>query len=115
VKVAQDYYAPILGELEHLVMLALFRHGNGAYGVQLLREIRERTGREVAPSAMYVTLQRLEEKQMVVSYVGAPTAQRGGRRRKHYLLDTLGERALGRAYRTFRSMAEGVEEGLAAL
>jgi len=115
VKPAQDYYAPVLGELEQLVLLALFRLGSGAYGAQLLREIRERTGRDVALSAMYVTLQRLEEKRMVVSYVGEPTAQRGGRRRKHYLLDALGERALGRAYRTIRAMTHGVEDGLAAL
>ena len=45
-----DYYAPVLGEFELLVLLALLRLGNGAYGASILRDIRERTGREVAIS-----------------------------------------------------------------
>ena len=60
-----DYYAPILGEFEQLVLLALLRLGNGAYGAAILREIRERTGREVAIGALYMTLGRLEGKKMV--------------------------------------------------
>ena len=49
---------------------------------------------------------------MVVSYVGTPTAQRGGRRRKHYLLDTAGQRALVRAYCTFGMMTAGLQDEL---
>jgi hypothetical protein len=52
---------------------------------------------------------------MVASYAGIPTAQRGGRRRKHYLMDTEGQKALGRAYRAFTAMADGVESELALL
>jgi hypothetical protein len=52
---------------------------------------------------------------MVVSYVGDPTATRGGRRRKHFVLAEEGERALGRAYRTFTRMSAGLEERLEAL
>ena len=110
-----DYYAPILGEFEQLVLLALLRLGNGAYGAALLREIRSRTGREVALGTLYMTLSRLEQKEMVCAYVGEPTKERGGRRRKHYLLDTEGKRALGRAYRTLRTMAEGLESELDSL
>ena len=110
-----DYYAPILGELEQLVLLALLRLGNGAYGASLLREIRTRTGREVALGSLYMTLGRLEQKEMVCAYIGEPTKERGGRRRKHYLLDTEGKRALGRAYRTLRSMAQGLESELESL
>jgi DNA-binding PadR family transcriptional regulator len=62
-----DYYAPVLGEFELLVLLALLRLGNGAYGASILRDIRERTGREVAIGALYMTLGRLEAKQMVSS------------------------------------------------
>jgi len=54
-----DYYAPVLGEFELLVLLALLRLGNGAYGASILRNIRERTGREVAIGALYMTLGRL--------------------------------------------------------
>jgi DNA-binding PadR family transcriptional regulator len=64
---------------------------------------------------MYVTLARLEQKKLVCSYVGEPSPQRGGRRRKHYLIDTAGQRALGRAYRVFTTMAEGIEGELAKL
>jgi hypothetical protein len=50
---------------------------------------------------------------MIVSYAGNPTPQRGGRRRRHYLIDTEGEKALGRAYRAFAAMTEGIETDLA--
>jgi DNA-binding PadR family transcriptional regulator len=110
-----DYYAPILGELEQLVLLALIRLGNGAYGVTIRAEIRGRTGRDVSEGGIYMTLGRLEKKSMIASYVGLPTHQRGGRRRRHYLIDKAGERALGRAYRALRAMSEGIESGLMAL
>ncbi len=112
---AQDYYAPVLGEFEHLTLVALLRLGNGAYGAAIRREIRERTGRDASIGTVYMTLARLERKKMIVSYVGNPTSQRGGRRRRHYLIKTEGEQALGRAYRAFVSMAEGFERELAGL
>ncbi len=111
----QDYYAPVVGEFELLVLLALIRLGNGAYGASILREIRDRTARDVSEGTVYVTLGRLEEKQMIVSYVGLPTRQRGGRRRKHYLIDKNGEQSLGRAWRALAAMADGLEPHLAAL
>ena len=112
---AQDYYAPILGEFEHLVLLALVRLGNGAYGAAIRREIRERTGRDASMGTVYMTLGRMEEKKMVVSYVGLPSPQRGGRRRRHYLIDVQGQQALGRAYRAVTAMSEGIEKDLLIL
>jgi PadR family transcriptional regulator len=105
-------FGAILGEFEQLVLLALLRLGNGAFGAAIHREIVTRTGRELPPSAVYVTLDRLEGKRMVCSYIGTPTRQRGGRRRKHYLLDTAGQRALVRAYRTFGAMTAGLQAEL---
>jgi PadR family transcriptional regulator, regulatory protein PadR len=105
-------FGSILGEFEQLVLLALLRLGNGAFGAAIHREIVARTGRDLPPGAVYVTLDRLEGKRMVVSYVGAPTKERGGRRRKHYLLDTAGQRALVRAYRTFGAMTAGLQPEL---
>jgi len=110
-----DYYAPILGEFEQLVLMALMRLGNGAYGASILKEIRDRTGRDLSEGTVYMTLGRLEEKKMIASYVGLPTRQRGGRRRRHYLLDKEGERALGRAWRSIHLMSAGIEPALAAL
>jgi PadR family transcriptional regulator PadR len=105
----------ILGEFEQLVLIALLRLGNGAFGAAIYREIVARTGRDIPASAVYVTLDRLEAKKMVCSYVGNPSRHRGGRRRRHYLMDTNGQRALGRAYRTFKAMSEGLHHELEAL
>ena len=111
----QDYYSPVLGEFELLVLLSLLRLGNGAYGAAILRDIRERATREVAIGTLYMTLGRLEKKKMVVSYVGSPTAERGGRRRRHYVLDAVGEQALGRAHRTYLAMTDGLTDRLQQL
>ncbi len=111
----QDYYAPLIGEFEQVVLLSLLRLGNGAWGAAIRRDIQERIERELPVSVVYVTLQRMEKKGMVKSYVGEPTAERGGRRRRHYLIDTPGEQALGRSYRALKKMAEGMEPRLEEL
>ncbi len=115
VKHIKDYSAPVIGEFEMMVLMSLLRLGNGAYGASIRRDIEERTIREVSVGTLYMTLARLEEKRMICSYVGNPTKQRGGRRRRHYLMDTGGQRALGRAYRTLNAMAEGLQPELDAL
>lgn len=111
----QDYFAPVLGEFEQIVLMSLLRLGNGAYGAAILRDVRDRTRRDVSVGTLYMTLGRLERKKMVVAYIGDPTGERGGRRRKHYLLAALGEQALGRAYRTWLAMADGMEAALRRL
>ena len=115
VKHIQDYYAPLLGEFEQVVLLSLLRLGNGTWGAAIRRDIQERIGRDLPVSVVYVTLQRMEKKGWVKSYVGEPTPERGGRRRRHYLIDTPGEHALGRSYRALVKMSEGLEARLAAL
>ena len=112
VKHIQDYYAPLIAEFEQVVLLSLLRLGNGTWGAAIRRDIRERIGRELPVSVVYVTLQRMEQKGMVKSYVGEPTAERGGRRRRHYLIDAPGEQALGRSYRALMKMCEGLEAQL---
>ena len=63
-----------------------------------------------------MTLGRLEEKKMVCSYVGLPSHERGGRRRKHYLMDTAGQTRAGpRVSRPFTAMAQGIESELEGL
>lgn len=115
VKHIQDYYASILGEFEQVVLLTLLRLGNGAWGAAIRRDVQDRLGRELPVSVVYVTLQRLEKKGMVRSYIGEPSNERGGRRRRHYLIDTPGEQALGRSYRAFRKLTEGLEQALTNL
>lgn len=102
----------MLGEFEHLVLLAVLRLGEDAYGATIRREIESRVQRELSISATYVTLDRLEGKGLVRSRIGEPTAERGGRRRRHYALTAPGRRALAASHRAFRTMAKGLEEEL---
>jgi DNA-binding PadR family transcriptional regulator len=104
-----------LGEFEQLVLFALVRLGPTAYGASVRLEIEERTGRSVSISAVYTTLERLEQKGLVRSCIGEPTAERGGRRKKHFELLPLGARALKVAYETFSDMTAGIEHRLKAL
>ena len=100
----------MLGEFEQAVLFALVRLGPDAYGATIRREIEQRTGRELSISATYVTLERLAAKGYVRSRVGEPTAERGGRRRKHFYLTPAGRKALAHAYRSFAAMVEGLED-----
>lgn len=104
-----------LGEFEQLVLFALVHLGPEAYGATVRREIETRTGREVAISAVYTTLERLEGKGLVRSRIGAPTAERGGRRRRHFEMLPAGARALKAAYEAFTGMTAGLERRLKAL
>jgi DNA-binding PadR family transcriptional regulator len=104
-----------LGEFEQLILLAPVRLGPDAYGATVRREIEERAGREVSISAVYTTLERLEQKGLVRSRIGEPTPERGGRRRRHFELLPLGARSLGAAYRALTGMTAGIERRLKTL
>ena len=105
-----DGPAPLLGDFEQLVLFSLLRLGDGTYGALIRRDIETRTGRDLAISSVYVTLDRLEIKGYVRTYVGEPTPERGGRRRKHVDVLPAGRRAAAQAYRHFRAMTEGLED-----
>ena len=101
--------AGALGDFEQLVLLGVLRLGDEAYGSAIRQEIHARSGRDVSINAVYTTLDRLEGKGLLRSWEGAPTAQRGGRRRKFYALRPAGITAMRHAYHAFRSMADGLE------
>lgn len=103
-----------LGEFEQLVMLALVRLGEEAYGVTVRAEIEKRAGREVALGAIYKSLARLEEKGFISSFVGDPTPERGGRRKKFYRVEARGSRALNQSFATLRRMTRGLGKALEA-
>jgi DNA-binding PadR family transcriptional regulator len=103
------------GEFEQLVLLALLRLGPDAYGATVRREIEGRTGRQLSISAAYVTLERLEQKGLVRSRIGEPTAQRGGRRRKHFELLARGIQSLKLAHHAYEGMTAGLARRLRAL
>ena len=73
-----------LGDFEQIALLAILRVGENAYGVPIRAEIAACTDREPAPGALYTTLDRLEEKGLVRSWLGEPTPQRGGRAKRSY-------------------------------
>ncbi len=106
--------APVLGDFEQLVLLGVLRLElqDSAYGAAIRQEIHGRSGRDVSINAVYTTLDRLEGKGLLKSWVGEPTAQRGGRRRKLYALRPGGVAALRQAYRAFTAMADGVQSRL---
>jgi DNA-binding PadR family transcriptional regulator len=97
-----------LGELEHVVLLALMRLGDDAYGVTVRQEIEKRTGRQVSIGATYTTLDRMEAKGMVTSYVGEPTVARGGRAKRHFKITARGLAAVNRTQEALRNMTRGL-------
>jgi DNA-binding PadR family transcriptional regulator len=97
-----------LGEFEQLVLLALVRLGDEAYGVTIRRTLLERAGRRASFGAIYSTLRRLEDKGLVRSAYGDPEPVRGGRAKKYVALTARGRAALRHAHAALVRMAEGV-------
>ncbi len=98
-----------LGEFEQSILFALLDLENEeAYGVSIRRAIEARTGRTVSSGAVYTALDRLRDQGLVRSWVGEPTSERGGRRKRLYRLEPAGVEALGEAVRIFRSISSGL-------
>jgi PadR family transcriptional regulator PadR len=97
-----------LGEFEHIVVLALLRLGDQAYGVTVRQEIEARTDREVSIGAIYATLDRLQSKGYVKSQLGDPTPERGGRSKRFFRVTAKGVAAVNRTHRALQSMTSGL-------
>lgn len=97
-----------LGEFEHVILLALLRLEDRAYGVTVRQEIERRTDRDVSIGAVYATLDRLENKGYVSSHRGEPTPERGGRSKRFFRVTADGLNAVSRTHRALRSMTEGL-------
>jgi DNA-binding PadR family transcriptional regulator len=100
---------PLLGEFEQVVLLAILRLHDDAYGVTIRNEIAVCTGREPAPGALYTTLDRLEEKGLLRSRMGDPTPERGGRSKRFFTVSAHGLKAVIHAQRNFKRLLEGLE------
>jgi PadR family transcriptional regulator, regulatory protein PadR len=83
-----------LGDIEHLVLLAILRLGREAYGIPILDEVSTRGGRDVSRATVYVALKRLEQKGLVTSRLGDSTPERGGRAKRFFKLRPAGLKAL---------------------
>jgi len=97
------------GDFEKLLLLAVLRLGDEAYGAAIIDEMSARTGREVSPGAAYVALRRLEDKGMLNSRTGEPTPERGGRAKRYYAVRKDGLDVLRAARRDWDAMVEGLE------
>lgn len=86
-----------LGEFEELVLLTAATLGEQAYGVSVMQYIIKETGRSVNISAVHEVLKRLERKGYVKSKMGGATAERGGRRKRYFLLTSSGKKTLDEA------------------
>jgi PadR family transcriptional regulator, regulatory protein PadR len=80
----------LLTDFEIMILLAVLRMENDAYGVTIAREIEDKAGRTVQLPAIYAALDRLEKQGLVRSWIGEATPQRGGRAKKHFALTAAG-------------------------
>jgi PadR family transcriptional regulator, regulatory protein PadR len=101
-----------LGEFEHMVLLAILHLGEGAYGVPIVDEIQRRTGRTVAPAAVYVTLRRLEQKGLLTSWMSDSTPERGGKSRRCVKITGAGLQSLRESRKVLDSMWKGLDPKL---
>ncbi|MDE3197065.1 MAG: helix-turn-helix transcriptional regulator [Acidobacteriota bacterium] len=99
-----------LGEFELMVLLALIRLGDEAYGVPISHEIERVSGREAALGSVYAALERLEEKGLVTSAMGDPTAERGGRAKRFFRITENGLRDVKATQRALTSLWKGVPQ-----
>jgi PadR family transcriptional regulator PadR len=97
-----------MGEFEQLVLLAILRLADHAYGMEIRGEIEKQTRREVSYGAVYTTLDRLDRKGFVSSELGASTPERGGRARKYFRVEPAGQAALRSTRNALSVMWDGV-------
>ena len=104
-----------LGEFEQLILFVVLRLGDKACGISIREDIEERTGRVISSGAIYTALGRMEERELVNSWVGQPTSGKAGRPRKYYTLEPKGARTLRDSYSMVQAMAGGLVRKLTVL
>jgi PadR family transcriptional regulator PadR len=97
-----------LGEFEHIVLLTIVRLGEGAYGAVIRNEIERVTGRSPAIGTVHATLDRLERKGLIASWTGEPTAERGGKAKRHFKAEADGLSALRNSRKALERLYAGV-------
>lgn len=107
---SQDYP----GEFEHMVLLAVLRLGEGAYGLAIKDELEAVAGRSTSSGALYTTIDRLDRKGLLESYEGESTAERGGRPRRYLRLTREAHALLARSRSTLMALWDGVEGAIDA-
>ncbi len=105
-----------LGQFEQLVLTAILALGDNAYGVTIHAKAEELSSpRKIARGAIYATLDRMEDKGLIASWMSAPTPERGGRSRRHYRLEKPGEKALRETAKQAQRLIETISKSLKGL
>src|SRR2546430_762671 len=102
--------APGLSNFELMIMLAIIRIGDEAYGVSISTEIEDRTGNAVLLGSVYDALARLEEKGLITSSLGEATAERGGRAKRHFRTTADGLRLVRDTQRSLVKLWKGLPQ-----
>lgn len=97
-------------DFEQQVLLAVWRLGDEAYGASVRAEIEERTGKTVAQGAVYVTLIRLEKKELLRSRMADPTPVRGGKSKRFFAITPEGMEGVRTARRSMDALWEGLPD-----
>ena len=98
----------MLGEFEYLLLTAAARLGEDAYGAAIREEIEDATGRRCSIGALYTTLDRLEAKGFIKTWMGDPTPQRGGRPKRMVRVTAKGIEAATAFYGAVTRVSRGV-------
>jgi DNA-binding PadR family transcriptional regulator len=99
-----------LGTNDLMILLALMRLGDDAYGVPIARELEDSVGRVVALASVYASLDRLVERGLVESEAGEPTAERGGRAKKYFRITGKGIREVWATKQSLMRLWKGLEQ-----
>src|SRR6187401_2508312 len=99
-----------LTDFELMILLAILRIGEQAYGVPIADEIEETGGRPVLVGAIYAALDRLEDNGLVTSSYGDPTPERGGKAKRFFKVTGKGLRAVKETQRAFTALWNGIPE-----
>src|SRR5215475_3725450 len=105
-----------LGQFEQLVLTAILSLGDNAYGVTIHKKVEELAyPKSAVLGAVYVTLDRLEDKGYIKSWLSHPTPERGGRSKRYYELQALGEKVLQESIAAAQRMCAAVEDAWGGL
>jgi PadR family transcriptional regulator, regulatory protein PadR len=98
-----------LGQFEQLVLAAILSLREGAYGVTIHEKVADLAQpKKISLGAIYVTLDRLEDKGFVSSWLSDPTSERGGRAKRCYRVEAVGEQALQESTATAMRISEAI-------
>ena len=100
-----------LAQFEQMVMAAILALGDNAYGVTIHAKVEQLArSKKISRGAVYATLDRLEDKRLIISWFSDPIKERGGRARRHYRLEKAGVTALKDSVQASRRVADAVEQ-----